>query len=60
MGSSLGAISEHRAEGRGLGLFISRSIARQHGGSVTLEDRPGGGARARLVLPLAREDGAAR
>jgi nitrogen fixation/metabolism regulation signal transduction histidine kinase len=49
-----------KRRGSGLGLSLVRDIARQHGGSVTLEDRPGGGARARLVLPLAREDGAAR
>ena len=34
--------------------------ALEHGGSVALEDRPGGGTRARLALPLAREDGSAR
>jgi len=49
-----------KRRGSGLGLSLVRDIARQHGGSVTLEDRPGGGARARLVLPLAREDGAPR
>lgn len=38
--------------GIGLGLAIVRSIARAHGGEVTLFDRPGGGATARVVLPL--------
>lgn len=38
--------------GIGLGLAIVRSIARAHGGEVTLNDRPGGGATARVVLPL--------
>lgn len=49
-----------KRRGSGLGLSLVRDIARQHGGSVALEDRPGGGTRARLALPLAREDGSAR
>jgi len=39
--------------GTGLGLAIARSITRNHGGDVTLRNRPGGGLEARLVLPLA-------
>jgi two-component system nitrogen regulation sensor histidine kinase NtrY len=42
-----------KRRGSGLGLSLVRDIARQLGGMVTLEDREGGGARARLVLPLA-------
>jgi len=38
--------------GSGLGLSLVHDTARKHGGRVTLEDREGGGARARLVLPL--------
>jgi hypothetical protein len=38
--------------GSGIGLVLSRQIAEGHGGSLELEARPGGGARARLVLPL--------
>lgn len=37
--------------GVGLGLAIVRQIARNHGGNVTLENRPGGGLRAVLWLP---------
>jgi nitrogen fixation/metabolism regulation signal transduction histidine kinase len=44
-----------KRRGSGLGLSLVRDIARQHGGTVTLEDREGGGACARLVLPLAKE-----
>jgi PAS domain S-box-containing protein len=38
--------------GSGIGLVLSRQIAEGHGGTLELEARPGGGARARLVLPL--------
>ncbi|MGE3303488.1 MAG: ATP-binding protein [Hyphomonadaceae bacterium] len=37
--------------GAGLGLAIARTIARAHGGDVTLAPRPGGGLTARLALP---------
>ncbi len=39
--------------GAGLGLAIARSIARNHGGEITLKNRPGGGLEARLFLPQA-------
>ena len=43
--------SRNRATGgSGLGLTIARAIARQHGGAVTLANRPGGGLMARLSL----------
>lgn len=38
--------------GIGLGLAIARTIARAHGGDVTLANRPDGGIRATLRLPL--------
>ncbi|MEM9554917.1 MAG: ATP-binding protein [Acidobacteriota bacterium] len=40
-----------RVEGTGLGLAIARRVAALHGGSLTLEPRPGGGSVARLELP---------
>jgi signal transduction histidine kinase len=43
-----------RPDGHGLGLPIAAGIADRHGGRLTLENRPGGGALARLFLPAAR------
>jgi signal transduction histidine kinase len=39
--------------GIGLGLAVVRAIARGHGGEVVLQNRAGGGLRARVTLPLA-------
>jgi two-component system sensor histidine kinase HydH len=41
-----------RPGGSGLGLAIARRIAEDHGGSVVLANREGGGAVARVALPL--------
>lgn len=38
-------------KGTGLGLYTARSLLREAGGELHLESAPGGGARARLVLP---------
>lgn len=38
--------------GSGLGLAIARAIAQAQGGAVTLANRPAGGLRATLTLPL--------
>lgn len=40
-----------RAGGVGLGLAISRRLLLLHGGTLALENREGGGARARIRLP---------
>ena len=45
-----------KAEGSGLGLWIVLQIATAHGGTVTIDDRPDGGAAFTLQLPL-REGG---
>lgn len=39
--------------GTGLGLAITDSVARNHGGRLELENRPEGGLRASIVLPVA-------
>ncbi len=38
--------------GIGLGLSVARSIARAHGGDVALQNRPQGGLRAKVTLPV--------
>ena len=39
-------------QGTGLGLSISYGIVTDHGGTLTLEAAPGGGARFRMELPM--------
>lgn len=43
------------AAGMGLGLYISRQIVEQHGGSIRVEDPQDGGTRFVVVLPLHAE-----
>jgi len=44
-----------KANGTGLGLAIVRQAAEAHGGSVSVESRPGEGATFRIHLPAAEE-----
>lgn len=39
-------------KGLGIGMYISARLARAHGGGLTAENAPGGGALFRLKLPL--------
>ena len=46
-------------EGTGLGLFISNGIVEGHGGSLTVDSRPGAGATFTVALPVAPAGSAA-
>ena len=50
-----GGVGRRSGPGTGLGLPIAQELIGRWGGQVTLENRPGGGAVARLSLP--RYDG---
>jgi two-component system sensor histidine kinase KdpD len=51
-----GPAGERRDGGMGLGLTICRAIVQAHGGSISIENRAGGGAIVRFTLPLAAEN----
>ena len=42
--------------GSGLGMYIIHGLLRAHGGSVEIDDAPGGGARVTILWPAAAED----
>jgi signal transduction histidine kinase len=46
-----------RAGGTGLGLAIAREFVVLHGGTIDIDDAPGGGARFTITLPLAAPPG---
>ncbi|HJL18171.1 MAG TPA: ATP-binding protein [Sandaracinaceae bacterium LLY-WYZ-13_1] len=43
--------TDEEAEGTGIGLAICRRIAERHGGTIAVEQTPGGGATFRVELP---------
>ena len=43
--------SSRSQRGLGLGLSLVKAIAEAHGGTVSIDDAPGGGARFELRLP---------
>jgi two-component system OmpR family sensor kinase len=45
---------EHAKPGTGLGLFIARSIAEAHGGTLEVRTRDGRGTAFELELPVER------
>jgi signal transduction histidine kinase len=47
------ASTRNDAAGYGLGLNLARTVARNHGGDITLANREGGGLRAALAISRA-------
>jgi signal transduction histidine kinase len=45
-----------KAEGMGIGLAVSRGIIEAHGGAISAETAPSGGAVFRFTLPLAEDE----
>ena len=47
-----GDVVTGKPAGLGMGLHEARAVARAHGGTLELHDRPGGGSEFRLTVPL--------
>ena len=43
-------------QGSGLGLTLAQQLAREHGGEILYQPRPGGGSNFTLRLPLKKVD----
>ncbi len=41
-----------KSRGTGFGLAITKQLIDQHGGSISLENRPEGGAQCTVTLPV--------
>jgi signal transduction histidine kinase len=50
---------QRKVPGSGLGLYIVRTVAERHGGTVAARSEPGSGAEFDMTIPLHREDGTA-
>jgi signal transduction histidine kinase len=48
-----GQALDARAQGSGLGLYLSKAVIDAHGGRIWIEPRPEGGTAVRFTLPLA-------
>lgn len=49
-------VSTKRDEGMGMGLYMARLIVESHEGKISAANRPGGGARFELSLPIDRSE----
>ena len=49
--------TKEAGKGTGLGLYISRNVMEESGGSISLEDNPGGGVRVVIEFPVGRGEG---
>ncbi len=52
-----GTNTKDKFRGAGLGLYVSRGLARMHGGDLWAEPRPQGGTLMKLSLPILNETG---
>ena len=55
-----GVSKVQRCDGTGLGLSIVQDLVRRHGGEVEMSSRAGEGTRARVRMPIAPANTAAR